>query len=236
MKLRIVLVGTSHPGNLGSVARAMKTMGLSELYLVAPEVLPNEKSQALATNAKDVLAAAKIVSSLPEAVLGCDRVVGTSTRPRAIDSITRVLRDSMLDLVQNFDTVAMVFGRENSGLTNFELDLCDEQIYIPANSDFSSLNLAQAVQVICYEYYSNIHATSNLTLGNNVSKSNLASHAEFQGMIDHLEQVMLQVEYLNKDEPRFLMRRMKHLFTRASLDSKEVNIMRGFLAKIQKTI
>ena len=234
MSIRIVLVGTTHPGNIGAVARAMMNMGLSELALVKPKHFPHKDATARASGAIGVLENAVVVSSLREALTDCVYVVGASARPRTIEWPSMGPRDcaQRLLLESKEGKVAAVFGPEKSGLHNDDLDLCHTLLTIPTDPDFSSLNLAMAVQVLCYE----LHVAGTVDAGP-VSESDAppATAAEMEHFYTHLEQVMIDIEFLDTDNPRYLMRRMRRLFIRARPDKNEVNILRGLLTAIDRT-
>ncbi|BAZ93624.1 tRNA (cytidine/uridine-2'-O-)-methyltransferase TrmJ [Thiohalobacter sp. COW1] len=232
-RIRIVLVNTSHPGNIGAAARAMKTMGLSDLWLVAPAAFPDPEASALASGAEDVLSGAQVVATLDQAVADAVWVVGTSARLRAIRwpllepraCAARALAEA------GQGTVALVFGRERSGLTNEELDLCHALVNIPANPDYASLNLAQAVQVLSYELRTQ-------WLGSAVQAQQTPEHPpatarEMEGLFAHLEQTLYELEFISPEQPGQMMRRLRRLFTRARPDRNEVNILRGILSAAQ---
>jgi len=234
MTVRIVLVGTTHPGNIGAVARAMKNMGQSDLALVNPKHFPHEDATARASGATDVLDNAKVVSTLAEALVDCVYVAGASARPRTIGWPTMGPRDCaermMLEMKKG--RVAAVFGPEKSGLNNDDLDLCHTLLTIPTNPDFSSLNLAMAVQVFTYE----LRVASALNGGPGfASEAPPATGEEMEHFYAHLEKVFEDVKFLDPDNPRYLMRRMRRLFIRARPDVNEVNILRGFLTAIERT-
>ena len=234
MSIRIVLVGTTHPGNIGAVARAMMNMGLSELALVKPKHFPHKDATARASGAIGVLNDALVVSSLREALTDCVYVAGASARPRTIEWPSMGPRDcaQRLLLESKEGKVAAVFGPEKSGLHNDDLDLCHTLLTIPTDPDFSSLNLAMAVQVLCYE----LHVAGTVDAGP-VSESDAspATAAEMEHFYTHLEQVMTDIDFLDTDNPRYLMRRMRRLFIRARPDKNEVNILRGLLTAIDRT-
>lgn len=234
MTVRIVLVGTTHPGNIGAVARAMKNMGQSDLVLVNPKHFPHEDATARASGATDILESAKVVSTLAEALTDCVYVAGASARSRTIGWPTMGPRDCaermMLEMKKG--QVAAVFGPEKSGLNNDDLDLCHTLLTIPTNPDFSSLNLAMAVQVFTYE----LRVASSLNGGPGfTSEAPPASGDEMEHFYTHLEKVFAEVKFLDPDNPRYLMRRMRRLFIRARPDVNEVNILRGFLTAIERT-
>lgn len=230
--IRIVLVNTSHPGNIGSVARAMKTMGLTKLYLVAPKYFPHAKADELAANAADVLEHAVRVDSLEEAVADCQLVIGTSTRSRTIPWPIWSPRECAGKIFQEDPAtqVAILFGQEQSGLTNEELQRCHYHVQIPSNPHYSSLNLAAAVQVITYELY-----VASLTKSEPLQWDYpLASHRELEGMYQQLEKILIQLNFLNPKAPRQLMTRLRRLFNRTRLDVMEINILRGILGAVEK--
>jgi tRNA (cytidine32/uridine32-2'-O)-methyltransferase len=234
MNVRIVLVGTTHPGNIGAVARAMKNMGLDDLALVSPKYFPHEEATARASGATDVLDRATVVASLAEALGDCVYVAGASARPRTIAWPTMGPRDcaERMMLERKKGQVAAVFGPEKSGLNNDDLDLCHTLLTIPTNPDFSSLNLAMAVQVLTYE----LRVASTLDGGPGfASEAPPASGDEMEHFYLHLEKVLEDVQFLDADNPRYLMRRMRRLFIRARPDVNEVNILRGFLTAIDRT-
>ena len=230
--IRIVLVGTTHPGNIGGVARAMKNMCLSDLVLVAPEAeFPSGQARARASGATDVLANTRVVSTLEEAIADCQLVAGASARLRAIPWPLHDARDSaqMLYEQSELGQVALVFGREHSGLTNEELERCHHLVHIPANPDYSSLNIAAAVQVMTYE----LHMVHRLAENETLKVENdypMATAQELEGLYSHFEQALETIGFFNPDNPRQLMRRLRRLFNRARLDKMELNILRGILA------
>jgi tRNA (cytidine32/uridine32-2'-O)-methyltransferase len=233
MSIRIVLVGTTHPGNIGAVARAMKNMGLNDLALVNPRYFPHEDATARASGATDVLDAASVVSTLSEALTDCVYVAGASARSRAISWPGMGPRDcaERMMLEGKKGKVAAVFGPEKTGLHNDDLDLCHTLLTIPTNPDFSSLNLAMAVQVLTYE----LRVASALDSGPGFeSEAPPATGDEMEHFYDHLEQTMIDLEFLDPDNPRLLMRRLRRMFIRARPDKNEVNILRGFLAAIDR--
>jgi tRNA (cytidine32/uridine32-2'-O)-methyltransferase len=234
MTIRIVLVGTTHPGNIGAVARAMKNMGLSDLALVNPRAFPHEDATVRASGATDILDAAKVVTSLKEALTDCAYVAGASARTRTISWPSmgpRVCAVWLLHESKN-GMFAAVFGPEKAGLDNDDLSLCHTLLTIPTNPEFSSLNLAMAVQVLTYE----LRVASTLDGGPGFeSDAPPATGEEMENFYTHLEQVFLDTSFLNPENPRFLMRRIRRLFIRARPDKNEVNILRGFLTAIDRT-
>ena len=232
--VRVVLVETSHPGNIGASARAMKTMGLSELVLVAPKSFPSADATARASGADDVLAAATVHASLGEAIADCVHVVGASARLRSLQWPIVDARVGAQRLWERAAAgpVAVVFGPEHSGLTNEHLARCHELVHIPANPDYSSLNLAMAVQVVCYELlmaHSKI-AEWRAGLDDEQRDAPLATADEVEAFHVYLEDLMSRTGFLNPDHPRQLKLRLRRIFNRARLDQTEVNILRGLFA------
>lgn len=236
--IRIVLVNTTHPGNIGSAARAMKTMGLHQLYLVAPEKFPHPKAIELATGASDLLTQAKVVGTLEEAISDCTLVVGTSARIRTIPwpMITpRSLAEQVKKEAAQEQQVAVLFGQEQSGLTNEALRRCHLHVQIPANPAYSSLNIAAAVQIIAYEFQlANLDKTQIDQLTG--WDYPLATVAEMEKFFTHLQTVLVEIDFLKLQAPRQLMTRMRRLFARARPDKMEINMLRGMLAAIQDNI
>lgn len=233
--IRIILVNPSHPGNIGAAARAMKTMGLQQLYLVAPKDFPNPEAVVRAAGADDILRQAQICPDLAQALLGCHLAVGTSARRRTISWPSLSPRAAATKLVAASEQgeVALVFGRERTGLTNEELDQCQALVTIPTDESFSSLNLAAAVQILSYELrLAQLQAEDATTQQDTADPP--ATYEEVQGFYQHLEEVMVQLEFLNPQHPRKLMRRLYRLFNRAALQQREVNILRGILTAVQQ--
>lgn len=233
MNIRIILIGTTHPGNIGATARAMKSMDLKNLYLVAPKFFPHVEATARAAGADDILAQAKVTATLDEALIGCSLIIGTSARTRALPlrvisprECATIIHEKILS-----SDVAILFGRESSGLNNEELMRCHYHINIPTNPNFSSLNLASAVQIVAYELYSLTNAAIQQP-----SADDLAPAEETTLFYNHLQQTLIDIDFLNSNCPRQLMQRLHRLFNRAMLEQKEVNILRGILAQIQKSI
>lgn len=241
--IRIVLINTSHPGNIGSAARAMKTMGFSSLFLVAPQLFPHAKAQEMASAAGDILEQAVIVNHLDEAIRGCSLIIGTSARWRTVPwpllSPRKLAEQVAVESKQH--QVAILFGREQTGLTNDELHCCHFHVHIPSNPAYSSLNLAAAVQLICYELRVALlqEPDSAAILGpqsNNYWDYRLATHEEMQGFYQHLQKALIEIDFLNPTAPRKLMVRLRRLFNRARPDTMEINILRGLLSAIEKKV
>ena len=245
--VRVVLVNTSHPGNIGGAARAMKNMGLSELVLVDPERFPDPDAVSRASGADDVLANARIVATLEEAIADCSLVLGTSARDRRIPWPVldpRESADKVLDqLEQVADAqIALVFGREDSGLTTDELQRCQYHVHIPSMPDFSSLNLAAAVQVLVYELRmqslqregapTKMHKVETTAVFNEIP----ATAGELEQFYQHLEQVLVEIGFHDPQKPRQLLPRLRRLYGRVHLNRMEMNILRGILTETQKAI
>lgn len=231
--IRIVLVETSHPGNIGAVARAMKNMCLHRLVLVNPREFPSVEADARASGAQDVLQQAQVVDTLEQAVGDCRLVVGASARQRstlwtAVDprACAALVHDAPDDT-----EVALVFGRESSGLTADELDRCSHLVHIPANPDYSSLNIAMAVQVMTYEL--RMTALAGRPEPGAEPESQQASVAQMEGLFEHLRQALHDVGFLQPEREGKIMQRLRRLFYRAAPDEREVNILRGILSAAQ---
>jgi tRNA (cytidine32/uridine32-2'-O)-methyltransferase len=230
--VRVVLVRPTHPGNIGATARAMKNMSLEQLVLVEPLRYPDAEATARAAGAEDVLDRAVVCGSLDEAVAGCGLVVGTSARSRHIEWPILAPQEAAAKLVATASCgpVAVVFGQERIGLTNAELDRCRLVVSIPVNAEYPSLNLASAVQILAYEVF---RAAGAGVKGK--SRTELAGHDDMLRFYRHLEAVLVDVGFLNPDNPRLLMRRLMRLFNRAAPDQNELNILRGILTAVQAT-
>lgn len=231
-RIRIVLIGTSHPGNIGAAARAMKTMGLSQLYLVEPKEFPHPKALEMASGAGDLVESAKVVSTLDEAIGDCQLVVGTSARDRKIPwpllsprAVVQKIKNEPGDA-----DIAIVFGRERTGLLNDELRRCQIHIQIPANPEYPSLNLAAAVQVLAYEC--RVASFEQDTIEEVWDHRRATSH-ELELLFKHLESALIKLRFLKPKSPRQLMTRLRRFFFRAHPDEMEVNIFRGILSAIE---
>jgi tRNA/rRNA methyltransferase len=224
--VRVVLSHTTHPGNIGAAARAMKTMGLSQLYLINPRLFPDPQAQAMAAGADDLLQNAVVCASLDEALQGCVMVAGMSARVRDISQEVLAPREAMPLLAQQAarHSVALLFGTEMSGLTNDELGRCQLMVRIPVNPDFTSLNLAAAVQLVSYE----LRLASGL--GEYEAPELIPAPAEhLEGFFKQLEEVLVEIEFLNGKHSAKLMHKLRRLYARARLEHEEVNILRGIL-------
>ena len=233
--VKIVLVGTTHPGNIGAAARAMKNMGIKNLSLVEPKEFPSDVAIYRSKAAKDILEHAQVFNTLEEAISDCELVIGTSARGRKVpwpilnpkDAAEEVSRSS------SHHKIAIIFGREDRGLTNEELGLCNLHVNIPTDPDYSSLNLAQAVQILVYEIRQAI-------LGEQEDKDywdvELANNDQTELLINHMDELMQQVEFYDVDNPRKLLLRVRRFFKRSRIDVMETNIFRGLFATIQKRL
>ncbi len=229
--IRIVMVNTTEPGNIGAAARAMKNMSLSTLYLVNPQGYPSAVATARASGADDVLSSAVVCESLKDALSGADLVIGASARQRSIKWQQGDVVDACAKITKLGDdkTVAVVFGTEKSGLSNEELDLCQMLMTIPGNPNYFSLNVASAVQVFAYQYYA---LNTNTEFDN--SGNELASYDELEGLYAHLEQMLTHINYFEEKRPKeLLMRRLRRFFGRAEPEKEEVAIFRGILRNIK---
>ena len=233
--VKIVLVGTTHPGNIGAAARAMKNMGIKNLSLVQPKEFPSDVAIYRSKAAKDILENAQVFNNLEEAIFDCELVIGTSARGRKVpwpilnpkQAAEEVSRSS------SHHNIAIIFGREDRGLTNEELGLCNLHVNIPTDPHYSSLNLAQAVQILVYEIRQAI-------LGEQEDKDywdvELANNDQTELLINHMDELMQQVEFYDVDNPRKLLLRVRRFFKRSRIDVMETNIFRGLFATIQKKL
>lgn len=260
-QIRIVLVEPTHPGNIGSVARAMKTMGLSRLVLVNPKKFPHYEASKLAAGAESVLLSAEVVASTSEAISDCTMVLGTSVRDREVSWPTFSPRQTAANVDQHLcqadRQVAILFGRESSGLTNAEMDLCQSQIRISANQEYSSLNLANAVQIIAYELRMQLLGVeaglTNSSDGNGDSKRQsitvtetsivdanarevIATNAQRSGYIEHLQKTLESLDFIRAKPPTVLMRKLTRLYSKANLTVEEIQILRGILSAVESKI
>ncbi|MBA1274369.1 tRNA (cytosine(32)/uridine(32)-2'-O)-methyltransferase TrmJ [Stutzerimonas azotifigens] len=241
--IRVVLVNTSHPGNIGGAARAMKNMGLSKLVLVDPVDFPSSDAIARASGATDILDAAQVVGTLEEALVGCTVALGTSARDRRIPwplVDPRECASLCLDQVAAGGEVALVFGREYAGLTNEELQRCQYHVHIPSDPDFASLNLAAAVQVLAYEVrMAWLAAQGQPTKMEKLETTaildtKLVTSDELELYYGHLEQTLVEIGFLDPEKPRHLMPRLRRLYGRSGITKLEMNILRGILTETQK--
>tara|TARA_B100000963_G_scaffold102587_2_gene88820 strand:- start:12104 stop:12829 length:726 start_codon:yes stop_codon:yes gene_type:complete len=233
--INIVLVDTIHPGNIGSVARAMKTMGLSRLSLVNPRIFPSDDAIALAGNATDVLDNANIFKSIKEAIKDSTFVYATSARDRSIKWPLLNSEEAAKCIVQesnNDKEISIIFGKEDRGLTNDELELANKLIEIPANPKYPVLNIAMSVQIISYE----IFKVSNLNLYKEWRDYPEVSSEKLQMMIDHFIDTAIEIDVIDPKNPKKIISRIKRMFTRLQPDEMEASFMRGFLSGIKKKL
>jgi tRNA (cytidine32/uridine32-2'-O)-methyltransferase len=235
--VKVVLVGTSHSGNIGSAARAMKVMGLSQMVLVDPQCTVDGQAVALSAGASDIALNAKIVSTLEEAVADCALVVGSSARSRTLEWPMMDSREcgQKVAAESRQHKTAMVFGRERTGLTNDELQLCHYHVAIPANPEYSSLNLAMAVQTLSYEVRM-AHLDFEQSQYAESEPESYPRHQELEMFYEHLEKVLLRTEFIEQDKPNQVMNKMRRLYNRARPETQELNILRGILTSVEKQL
>ena len=227
--IRIVMINTTHPGNIGAAARAMKNMGLFDLALVEPKVFPSGEAVARASGAEDILDAARVCGALEDAIADCERVVGASARLRSIAWPQLDPRECAALVAGTTARTAILFGREHSGLTNEELERCHYLLHIPCNPEFSSLNVAAALQVVAYEIF---YATRQSPAPS--SASSFATGEQMESFFGHLETVLREIRFLHETKhASSLMRRLRRLFNRSHLEETEIHILRGILNAVQ---
>ncbi|ALD03303.1 RNA methyltransferase [Acinetobacter albensis] len=246
--VRIVMVNTTLPANIGSALRAMKTMGLSKLVLVAPKTYPHPDIDALAAGATDLIEQIEIVSTLEDAIQDCHLVFGTSARSRTIPwpllDARPAAEKSLQAVLNDQQEVAIVFGREDRGLTNEELALANYHVTIPVNTDYGVLNVAQAIQVICYELRmatlalveqkENTEATMPVTETESMQWDEpLVTHEQMQQFYPHIEKMLAEIEFMDPKNPRLLPLRLRRLFGRIQLDRMEYHLLRGIFTRVQ---
>jgi len=226
--IRVVLCSTSHPGNIGSTARAMKTMGLTNLYLVNPKHFPDGHAKSLAVNAADVLDDAVVTSSLGEAIADCQFVLAVSGKERALSQEIMDVRAAAVKANQMASTqqVALVFGNETNGLSTAEANKCHVLATIPANPEYTSLNLAQAVQIMCYELRM---AVTDGSIHYDEKPVELATQDDLERFYEHLKEVLTGIGYLNPKAPKKLFERLRRMYARTRLEKEEVQLLRGIL-------
>jgi tRNA (cytidine32/uridine32-2'-O)-methyltransferase len=233
-KVRFVLINTTHPGNIGASARAIKNMNFDELFLVSPRLYPHEEANARASGAEDVLKQARVFSSFQEAVRDCHLLFGTSSRQRALPIPLLTARQGAIRINEALrvgQKVAVLFGQERIGLTNDELSACHYHLMIPCNPLFPSLNLAAAVQIIAYELHL---ALQDVELPSSISS--WVNTKEMEAFYSYLQETLIKLEFLNPRFPGHLMRKLRRLFNRIMIEENEMNILRGILAAIRKKI
>ena len=232
--IKIVLVETTHPGNIGAVARAMKNMNMTNLWLVSPKIFPSADATSRASGADDVLAKANVCQNLQEAIADCQLVIGASARCRTISWPEITPRECAGKVVINEpgNKVAIIFGRENSGLKNHELDLCHFLLRIPCNSEYSSLNIAAAVQVVCYELFVAAGVQEAVVIGDK-GECPKATAMQMESFYAHLYQALTDIGFMHPDKSKSIMRRLRRIYNRVQLDTKELDILRGILRMSQ---
>ncbi len=235
--IKVILVGTSHSGNIGSAARAMKVMGLTELVLVSPQCEVDEQTLSLASGAGDVAQNALIVDNLDDAISDCVLVVGSSARSRTLEWPMLEPRECGRKFIQQAEQgkVALVFGRERTGLTNEELQKCHYHVCIPANPEYSSLNLAMAVQTLGYEIRM-AWLEKQAAQYPEVQPEEYPRHKELELFYQHLENVILKTQFISKDKPNLVMNKLRRLFSRARPEVQELNMLRGILTSVEKSL
>ena len=237
-QIKVILSHTTHPGNIGATARAMKVMGLSKLRLVNPKHFPSAEATVRASKASDLLTNAEVFSSTEEAIADCRLIVGASVRTRSL-STRLVTPRELTEIIQTNPEnipVALLFGTENSGLTNEEVHLCHYQVYIPTNSEYSSLNLSQAVQLIAYEMRLAFSEVQQLPVQRVIDNERVISRNQLDGFLNHLKGVMTNLGYLNTAHQKQIDNRLNRLFSRADMTESEFKILRGFLSSIENKL
>ncbi len=233
-RVRVVLINTTHPGNIGATARAMKVMGLTGLHLVTPKMFPHADATARASGADELLQHATLHASLDSAIAGCGLVLGTSARLRSLAmpqlDARAAARQALSEAGQH--EVALLFGRERYGLTNEEMQRCHMLVHIPSNPDYSSLNLAQAVQILGYELRMAALGGDGQVL--DALGWDPVDGLQMERFYEHLQQALIDIRFLNPEQPKKLMMRLRRLFNRARPDQNEINILRGILTAAQQ--
>ena len=234
--VKVVLVGTTHPGNIGATARAMKNMGILDLALVEPKEFPSDVATFRSKAAKDILEKASVHTSLEEAISECELVVGTSARGRTVPWPVLNPREAAEEMHKSSlnGKVAIVFGREDRGLTNEELGLCNFHVHIPSDPEYSSLNLSQAVQILAYEI--RLSYLQDRNVNEEYWDVELANNEQTERLINHMDELMQEVDFYDVENPRKLLVRVRRFFKRSKIDVMEANIFRGLFATIQKKL
>ena len=234
--VKVVLVGTTHPGNIGATARAMKNMGILDLALVEPKEFPSDVATFRSKAAKDILEKASVHKSLAEAISECELVVGTSARERTVPWPVLNPREAAKEMHKSSRNgkVAIVFGREDRGLTNEELGLCNFHVHIPSDPEYSSLNLSQAVQILAYEI--RLSYLQDQNVNKDYWDVELANNEQTERLINHMDELMQEVDFYDVENPRKLLVRVRRFFKRSKIDVMEANIFRGLFATIQKKL
>lgn len=225
----IVLVSPSHPGNIGAVARAMKVMNHYELRLVNPKQFPDETANARASNAVDILKQAICYDNLESAVADCNIVLATSNRPRTLSWPVYTPNEAVTKFKSANQKIAVVFGRESTGLTNEELNICHAQVSIPTNDDYKSLNLSHAVQIITYSFF-------NSKVNNNSKQLAQSTHTENMQLRDHLNKTIKNLPFFNMPNPKHTLNRLFCLINRAQPSKNELNLLHGILSAVDKVL
>jgi len=234
--VKVVLVGTTHPGNIGATARAMKNMGILDLALVEPKEFPSDVATFRSKAAKDILEKASVHKSLAEAISECELVVGTSARERTVPWPVLNPKEAAQEMHKSSQNgkVAIVFGREDRGLTNEELGLCNFHVHIPSDPEYSSLNLSQAVQILAYEI--RLSYLQDQNVNKDYWDVELANNEQTERLINHMDELMQEVDFYDVENPRKLLVRVRRFFKRSKIDVMEANIFRGLFATIQKKL
>jgi len=230
-KIKIVLIETSHPGNIGSAARAMKTMGFSNLYLVDPKCEINEISYAMASHAGDILDNAQVANNLSEVLGNCNYIIGATARQRDIPIEILNPREIANKVNEDlYDEIAILLGNEARGLTNEQLSLCSVGLHIPSNKEYTSLNLASSLQIILYEIL--FKSENDASYINKINKEDIASNEKLLGLLNHMSKVLKDIDFIKDDRP-MIVRKINHIFKKATLSEEEINILRGVLSAIE---
>ncbi|MBN2689774.1 MAG: RNA methyltransferase [Gammaproteobacteria bacterium] len=232
--IRIILVEPTHPGNIGATARAMKNMDLSELHLVNPKLFPHVEATARAAGADKILKNAHLHNELDEAIADCSLIIGTSARLRSLSLPLLTARESAekIHTKHQQDKIAIIFGRESSGLNNEELYKCNYHIHIPTAEEFSSLNLAQAVQIVVYELrMASLQYSTNIK--QEYTNEKPATAAEMEHFYQHLQKVLAEIEFLKPSHTKKMLLRLRRLFNKANLEQVELNILEGILSQVE---
>lgn len=240
-QIRIVMVRTSHSGNIGAAARAMRVMGLYHLTLVEPKHFPSQEATALASGAIDVLENAVVVPSLEEALKDCHIAYATTARPRYISSKLYTAEEATIEAVESIkhsdQKIAFVFGTERTGLTNEEIDLCQRMMTIPSENSYNSLNISAAIQVVCYELHKAHKSSLNLPLIHSPETSEeLATGQMREDFYEHFQDSLFKTEFLDPDEPKNIMKKIRNLFQKRDLTTQEIQLLRGILTSFNRNM
>jgi tRNA (cytidine32/uridine32-2'-O)-methyltransferase len=232
--VRIVLLQTYHPGNIGAVARAMKTMGLCELVLVSPKKYPDDEATSRAAGAVDVLESAQVVSTLEAAIADCTQVFATTARQQRSYMRPQKSCEHSVNWIKNnpAEKVAIVFGRERMGMSTEDINLCQQMLYIPGNPEYDVLNMASAVQIVCYELFKQLNDQPETI--NSSQGSEFAPQEDVNRFYQHLQSTLEETGYLRTKQPGESMHRLRQLFSRAEPTAKEISMLRGVFASIDK--